>query len=372
MMLLKLLGHHSSDSIEATVFSLRENGPVGEKIREIGIPVRVMDFNPCAPNPIKILTLTGWLRQGRFDIVQTWMYHADLIGGVAAKLAGNLPVVWGIHHTDLKPASTKRSTLLVAKTCALISRMLPDAIVSVSQKGIESHIGIGYCKAKMQRIPNGFDLEVFKPDSVARAYMRKEFGLGEEDQVVGIVGRFHPIKDFATFVKAAGIVSSYVASVRFVLCGEGLQWENDELASWIRAAGITDKCYLLGKRDKVHQIMSALDIFVSSSRSESFPLAVGEAMACGVPCVVTDVGDSELIIGNTGLAVQAQDPGLLAEAIIAILSRSREERQRLGAAARKRIRDNFSLPVIARQYEELYRSLLDKKQKKLESMRGGS
>jgi glycosyltransferase involved in cell wall biosynthesis len=361
-MLLKLISHLPRDRFDATVFSLTNIGPVGEMLRDIGITVQALGMIPDRPNPVKLVALSGWLRQGRFDLVQTWMYHADLIGAMAAKLAGNLPVIWGIHHSDLNPASTKRSTLLVAKICARISNVLPDAILSPSYKGIETHAEIGYSRKKMHRIPNGFDLKQFQPDFVMRMAERKRLGLAESTPLVGIVGRFHPIKDIASFIKAAGIMSGSMATVQFVLCGDGLTWKNGDLAGWIREAGIGDKCHLLGKRNDICRVMNAFDVFVSSSRGESFPLVIGEAMACGVPCVVTDVGDSALIVGDTGFVVPAQNPEALAGGIVTMLTKSHEEHQRLGAAARSRIMDNYSLTVIVKQYEELYQSVLEKRQ----------
>jgi glycosyltransferase involved in cell wall biosynthesis len=213
-------------------------------------------------------------------------------------------------------------------------------------------------KEKMLVIPNGSDLLTFKPNSGARLSVRKELGLQEETPVIGLVARFDLPKDHRTFVRAAGLLHTRIPDVNFVLCGDGITWVNPQLTEWIDAAGIRTCCHLLGRRLDIPRLSAALDVAVSSSAySEAWPLSVGEAMACGVPCVVTDVGDCALIVGDTGRIVRPKDPEALADAWHELLTLSPDERARLSWAARRRAEERFSLPSTVAQYERLYAEL---------------
>lgn len=357
-MLYKLLSSMDRDYFSLEVVSLTDIGPVGERIRALGVPVQALAMRRGVPDPRAIWRLASLLRQDRPQLLQTWMYHADLVGGMAAKLAGNIPLVWGVHHSNLAIGANKRTTIWTAKACARLANHLPVRIVCCAEAARQFHIALGYPAEKMQVIPNGFDLLVFKPDSAARLSVRQELGISAAAPLIGLVGRFDPQKDHRNFVQAAGRLYTKFPEVRFLLCGQGIARENTELAGWIAAAGMADCCHLLGQRDDVPRLTAALDIAVSSSFSEAFPLVVGEAMACSVPCVVTDVGDSALLVGDTGLVVPPGNPDALAKALGELLEMGAEMRSRLGAAARKRIEGYFGLPGIAARYEELYREVV--------------
>jgi len=358
MMLYNLLSAMDRAEFKPEVISLTDIGPVGEKIKALGVAVQALGMRRGAPNPLAVLRLARWLRQKKSDLIQTWMYHADLIGGIAARLAGDIPVAWGIHHTNLDPESTKRKTIWTAKSCARLSYLLPTQIVCCSEASLHVHAALGYATRKMCVIPNGFDLDAFKPDPAARRAVRSKLGIAEDALLVGLIARFHPQKDHANFVKAAALLHTRVSNAHFLLCGEGITWENQELLRWIEDAGIREHCHLLGRREDIPRLMVALDIASSSSFGEAFPIVLGEAMACGIPCVVTDVGDSTLIVGKTGKVVSARDPAALAHAWQDLIDIGRDARRHLGEMARKRIEENFSLKIIARRYEALYESLL--------------
>ena len=204
-------------------------------------------------------------------------------------------------------------------------------------------------------IPNGFDLEGFKPDSSARVSVRTELGIGPNHPVIGLVARFDPQKDHRSFIDAASILAARLPSAWFVLCGDDVTWDNQELARWIDDAGIRDRVYLLGRRDDIARLLNAFDVAsLSSAYGEGFPNVVGEAMACGVPCVVTDVGDSAWIVGDTGRVVPIRDPKALADSWLALVEAGQQARQMLGARARARIIEQFDLEVIAGRYAKLY------------------
>jgi glycosyltransferase involved in cell wall biosynthesis len=204
-------------------------------------------------------------------------------------------------------------------------------------------------------IPNGFDLDEFRPDASARREIRAELGI-EDAMLVGLVGRFDPHKDLRSFVSMAGTLTSSRDDVRFLGCGAGISEDNEVLMGWIRDGGLEKRFHLLGPRSDMPRVMAALDVLVSSSVSEGFPNVVGEAMAAGVPCVVTDVGDSALIVGDSGRVVPPGDHEALARECLDLLEDG-ASRRRLGGAARTRIAERFSLPEIASRYETLYEEM---------------
>jgi glycosyltransferase involved in cell wall biosynthesis len=262
-------------------------------------------------------------------------------------------------YARLDPQRTKRSTRWVVRACAALSRRLPTKIVSCSDAGIGVHVDQGYAKERFVSIPNGFDTTALRPDAGYRRAVRAELGLAEDTVLVGQVARFDPQKDHRNFVQAAGLVAGQRLDVHFVLVGKGCERDNIALADWIMATGACARFHLLGLRWDVRRLLAAFDINVlSSAFGEAFPLVVGEAMACGVPCVATDVGDSARIIGDTGRVVAPRDPVALAGAKLEMLGLSAAERQALGAAARSRILAEFSLPAVAARYAALYDELL--------------
>lgn len=357
-MLYRLLAHTDRVTFEPQVISMIDIGPIGEKIRALGIPVRALGMRRGVPNPLGVLRLARWLSLDPPHVVQTWMYQADLVGGLAASLTGDLPVAWGIHSTGLDPRSEKRTKIWTVRACARLSRRLPSRIVCCAENSREVHAKLGYMKKKMLVIPNGCDLTVFRPDPEARPSVRNELGVEEGRLLIGLVARFDSPKDHRTFVRAAALLHARVPEVDFVLCGDGITWKNRELAGWIDAAGIRSCCHLLGRRIDVPRLTAALDVAsTSSSYGEAWPLIIGEAMACGVPCVVTDVGDSALIVGDTGRAVPPKDPEALANAWHELLALGPDERARLGLAARWRMEEHFSLSSAVAKYVELYKEL---------------
>lgn len=359
MMLYKLLRHLPRDVVSCEVVSLTTDGSLAAKIRELGIPVYALGASRGVPDLRAVTRLIHRLRASRPQVVQTWMYHADLVGGLAAKLARSIPVAWNIRQSNLDPAHNKRLTLWTAKICARLSRPIPARIVCCSDAAARIHREMGYAGDKMVLIPNGFDVEGFRPDSDARVSARTELGIGENHPVIGLVARFDPQKDHRTFINAASILRAWFPSARFVLCGDGVTWGNQELARWVDEAGIRDCVYLLGRRDDIPRLLNAFDLATLSSVGEGFPNVVGEAMACGVPCVVTDVGDSAWIVGDTGRVVPIRDPQALAGAWFTLVGTGHSACQALGARARDRVVQQFDLGKVAGRYASLYQELAE-------------
>jgi glycosyltransferase involved in cell wall biosynthesis len=358
MMLHRLLQTAELKDYSHEVLSLTEVGPVGERLRRLGIATRALGLRRV-PDPVRLIRLARYVKRMRPALVQTWMYHANLIGGLAAKLTRGVPVVWAIHSSALDPKTTHRTTLFVVALCAWLSRWLPDRIVAVSRTSRDHHVRTGYEARKFIVLPNGFDLQQYRPDSATRREARAELGVDEDQILIGLVARIDPVKDHLGFVRAAALLAKRHPGVRFLFCGDGTTPSNQELAFAIDQAALRDRFLLLGAREDVPRIMNALDIATLCSASgEAFPLVVGEAMACGVPCVVTDLGDCAHLVGDTGKVVPTRDPEALAGAWEELVRLGSLGRQGLGVRARTRIETHFSLKRVASDYAAIYRDLL--------------
>lgn len=361
-MLHRLVSRTDRERFNVNVISLTTAGEIGRRMIDEGISFHSIEASKSGLDPAALLRLIRHIRRTRPDILQTWMYHADLAGGIAARFARSIQVAWGIHHSDLNPDHIKKRTIRVAKWCARLSRRLPERIVCCSRASMETHAAIGYDRERMIVIQNGFDTSLFAPDSDARSSVRKELGLDGDTPLVGLVARYHPQKDHATFFRAAGILHAGMPGVRFVLCGKGITAENQNLAVLTSEAGLEGSVFLLGRRADIPRIQASLDIASSSASSgEGFPIIIGEAMSCGVPCVVTDVGDSAEIVGDCGLVVEPGDPEALAAGWKKILAMKRETRAALGERARERIEKNYEIGAVTARYEVLYLGMVGKR-----------
>jgi glycosyltransferase involved in cell wall biosynthesis len=199
---------------------------------------------------------------------------------------------------------------------------------------------------------------LFRPDPAARLSVRKELSVPDDAVLVGMVARFHPVKDHRTFLRAAQLLHSRLANARFVLVGSGITRENAGLCRMVDECGLADAVDLLGPRTDVPRLTAALDVACLSSWSESSPFVLCEAMCCGVPCVASDVGDSRLLIGDTGKIVPPRNPQALADALLWLLQRPLGQLNTLGQMARKRA-SMFSLDLAVDNYKTLYAKLTE-------------
>ena len=307
IMLSKLAREIHPQQFESQVISLTTEGALADEFQTAGIPIHALNLGKRMGDLRMVFQLVRWIREIRPDIVHTWMYHADLLGGLAAKMAGSFPILWSIRHSDFA-ANSKRSTRAVRRILGWISPWVPTKIVSNSHQAAAVHVDKGYPGQKMVVIPNGFDLEIWRADSVARDSVRSELGLAPEDFLIGLVARYHPQKDHRTFIQAAALMAAKFPNVHFVLCGLNIDHENQELIELIEALNLKDCIHLLGRRRDIPRLTASFDLATSSSAyGEAFPTTLGEAMACEVPCVATDVGDAAQILGDLGIVVPTRD-----------------------------------------------------------------
>ena len=332
---------------------------MGDKIEALGVPVLAVDMQPGRFSISGYRRLVHILREHRSDVVQTWMYHANLIGGLAARQAEVPRIVWGLHHTTLDPRRDKRHTIWAARLGGFLSGRVPDRVICCSQATCDTHCQIGYRADRMIVIPNGYDLATFKPDHGARARLHEELGLDQSVKVIGMAARFHPQKDHENFLDAAAITMKSREDIQFLLCGGEIDMGNATLMAWISERGLEGRVHLLGVRHDMPSVYAGLDVAtLSSSHGEAFPNVVSESMSCGIPTIVTDVGDAVHIVGDAGWVVSPSDSEALAGAWLEALALSPEEREKLGLKTRTRIRERFSIQSMVARYEEQY--LLDR------------
>lgn len=359
MMLYKLLSRTDRSRFEPTVVVLMNKSTVGEMIESLGIPVYAIGLSRGKPTIGGMLRLLTHIRRIKPDLVQGWMYH----GNIAASLSSifslrSFPVLWNIRHSMHGIQYQKKNTAAIIRIGAIFSKTA-SRIIYNSNLSVRQHENLGYAASRAVVIPNGFDCSVYRPSADARRLLRESLGLEETDVLVGLIARFDPQKDHSNYFQAASILARQYRNVYFVLAGRGIDRDNTALTGLIGQDLAGNKVHLLGERHDMPQIFSGLDIVCSSSAyGEAFPNIIGEAMACAVPCVVTDIGDSAWIVGDTGFVVPARDPGALANSLAKLVDIGKEGRTLLGQKARSRIVENFTLEQVAKQYENLYENTI--------------
>lgn len=359
MMLSKLLSGMDEERFSPAVVTLVDRGKLRERIAALGVPVYTARMNPEMPTPASIWRLLRIVRSLNPDLIQGWMSHGNLVAQMVQVLAARrASVLWNVRQTLYSFEYEKRGTALAIKLCARLSKR-PERILYNSRTSSAQHGAIGYRTEKTQIIPNGFDTELFVPSREARASVRSELGVAESTFLVGLIGRFHPMKGHAHFLRAARRLRERYPDVQFVLAGKGVSWNNQYLCELVEALGLVERVHLLGERQDMPRITASLDIASSSSSyGEGFPNVIGEAMSCAVPCVVTDVSDLPWVVGETGRVVPPRDPAALASAWADLIELGPEGREELGAAARARVIQYFPLGSVVAQYEDLYESVI--------------
>ena len=356
MMLHKVLRGMQGQGVDNTVISLTSGGIVAGMISGLGVPVHSLNMRRGIPDPLAVLRLHRLLRAARPQVLQTWLYHADLLGLLVGKLAKVPSIAWNIRCSTTDDRYVRGLTGMTVRLLAKLSGV-PDAVVTNSDAGIAVHERLGYHPRRWTMIPNGFDLERFAPDPDAYASVRGELALPPDAVLIGLIARYDPLKDHATFLRAAAILAADHPTTRFLLAGLSVDANNHVLTSLVRELGIAGQVHMLGERKDVPRLTAALDVATCSSLGEGFPNIVGEAMACAVPVASTDVGDAAKVIGDTGRVAPIADPAALAGAWADLIGMGREARLALGQRARRRVAENYDLRGVAGQYVALYTEL---------------
>lgn len=358
--LYNLLNGGLAERFNNHIISLIDEGTMGQHIRALGVPVTTLGMRRGRPLLSGLIKLRRVAREFRPDLIQGWMYHGNLAATLMRILApGHPALVWNVRHSLYDLGHERPMTRQVIRANQVFS-FFPDVILYNSQLSRKQHEAFGFSSKNGQIIPNGIDVQRFCFSSDVCKRVRSELGVPVEAQVVGHVARLHPMKDHPAFLRAAASLAPRYPEVHFLLSGRSVSLEDKTLEQLIPSQ-VRDRFHLLGERSDVSDLMCAMDIFCQSSWSEAFPNVLGEAMASGVPCVATDVGDSATVIGDTGVVIPPRDVEELAAGIESLLTKSLEERRMMGANARGRINANYTLGTIVEQYAALYEKVMTEK-----------
>ncbi len=366
------LGHGGAESILLDLFTMADSSEIDQFIVSLGPPADREELRGVDNSRITYLDLgksprdffpavfkvRNIIKRLAPNVVHTWMYHSDIVGGIAARTLG-LPVIWGVFTGSVDPRFYSRLTRWVIRGCSWLSRFIPTHIVSCSRKGLEVHKEIGYPQQKLCVIPIGFDTERYVMTQAGRSRFRDEYGISENVPIVGMAARFDPQKDFETFFKAIAIAKERIPElVVFLVGGKGTRNDNKALSTMIDRTGMEGTIRALGLVPSINDFYNGVELLVLSSHGEGFPRVIGEAMASGTPCVASDVGDCRAVIGDTGFVVSRNAPGELANAILQFFSTSDEGRQALRVRSRERIVRNYNLNQMISLYVEKYKQCI--------------
>ncbi len=296
-MLFKLLSATTRDWDPAVV-SLMSEGSIGRRISKLGIPVYSLGLRRAMPNPLRVLSIIRLTRRLRPQLIQGWMPHGNLmasLAGVSSQV--RVPVLWNIRMCVNDMAAEPLLTAATIRLGAFLSRHAA-AIIYNSEIGARQHEKLGYHAARRVVIPNGFDCQMFGPDNEARRQVRAELGIGSDTILIGLIARFHPMKDHAGFLRAAGLVARAHRKVSFLFAGNGVTSAEPMLMERIAEQGLQGHTLLLDERPDIPRLTAALDIACSASAwGEGFSNSIGEAMACRKPLAsllrqVPSIGDT--------------------------------------------------------------------------------
>jgi glycosyltransferase involved in cell wall biosynthesis len=340
--------HYNSD-----VVSLRDIGHYGPLLQKAGIEVSALGLRPSLPSPLKLQNLKRQLQTSPKSIVQGWMYHGNLAATWATRTLKPKPkLVWNIRTSLDAASSSDMKRKLLVKASAFYSRRT-DAIIYNSAQSCQQHEAAGFHNGQGIIIPNGFDTSQWRPDAADRLAVRASWNVKPTDKVICFVGRNSTEKDLPNFLKALSTVMNENADVHVVIIGR-------DTATAVAAHPKLprDRLLVLGERHDVAQLLRGCDVFCLSSKREAFPNVVGEAMATGLPCVATDVGDVRDIVGDTGWVVPSQSSMALAQALSLAVATPTPDLQNRGVAARQRIITHYGLATMVSRYRTVYDNLL--------------
>ena len=358
--LFRLLDAFDKHKFELMVIGLDRDTYLGDRIRELGIPVHALNIKK---KPTAIAQAYKRLNAFNPDVIHGTMYEGGVVGSILRRfLANNPPVIWTVHEGLENYRQESYRKQLQLRLWGLMSKM-PEAMMYVSYLNRDQHLNWGFNNDKALVIPNGVDTQRFYSNRNARKTLRKRLGIPQNSFVIGITARFHPVKNHIGFINAAALLSKVHPETHFIMVGTDIDTDNKVLTTLIAKHSLQQRMHLLGNREDIPDIVNTYDIAALTSFGEAFPLTLGEAMASAVPCVATNVGDNEYIIKNTGRVVPVNDDAAMAAAWQELLEMDKKELKQLGQAALERVMDKFTLAQQVQQHEALYETLYQQNQK---------
>jgi glycosyltransferase involved in cell wall biosynthesis len=365
--LVSLLPRNGFDCRVVSLLALDgEHSALAGRIREAGVPVQSLGMRRGLPGPGALLRLMGLLRQWRPDVLQTWLYHADLLGLLAARACGsNAAVSWGLRSGYMDFSRYSLSTRLTVRACARLSH-LPQAVTVNSWAGARQHVEeLGYQPRRLAVLENGVDGQAFRPDPDARGRLRAQWGVAEGSPLIGLVARLDPMKGHDVFCAASQAVLKRFPGARFLFCGQGTEPGAEQLDALLARHGLVDAAIRLGRRDDAAQVLAALDVLALPSLGEGFPNVLAEALACGVPVAALDVGDARRMTGPGGCVAEAgasrpdapldTRAGALADCLERVLTL--EQSASMGALGRAHVLGKFSLEAAVARWAAHFEQL---------------
>jgi glycosyltransferase involved in cell wall biosynthesis len=345
--LYRLLMAMQNQPYEFFVLVLKDEGHYSAQINAMGIPIHYLHLTKT--NVLSaFLHGLAHIKRLKPDVVQTWMYHADLFGGLAAKIAGVKNIIWGVRceGVGLKPA-----TRMIQKFCAALSWMIPNIVMMNSNIAVTNHRRLGYQFKKMRVIHNGFDMSALSSQNTAPTL---DNTLPPNAFLIGTLARFHQDKGYETLIASIDKVCERHQNIYFVFCGQGCSQQNLILQKQLHQLKHQDKVILINGVADTIGYLNKLNLFVLPSRTEAFPNCLAEAMLCELPCVATDVGEVQHILGEVGLVVPKENPEALTDALLTMVEKSPEERMRLGCIGKNRVESKFSMDKNMKMVSSLY------------------
>lgn len=351
--LLNLATSAFSDDYKPYVISLVAVNGVQQQFAEAGIPVHVLGLNRVKALPWLLPRLFRLVREIQPTVIHGWMHHGNLFATLAWLFAGRRPLLlWGMHHTPEKATLERAQHAFVLKAGRWLSRF-PQHIVYVSRRSMQRHAELGYATQHAQVVANGIPLGKTSRRAEYYASVREELGIPAHALLIGSLTRYVPEKDIPNLLTAIRLMQEGGQAVHFLLAGEGMEASNPALQPLLATLPDQSSVHFLGVRTDAARLIAALDIATLSSQREAFPLFLAEAMAEGVPCVATDVGDIAEFVAETGLIVPASDSPALAQAWLNLLQQSIAQRQALGEQAKQRVAARYSLDAVVNTYRHL-------------------
>ena len=347
------------------VISLKGPGKYYSLLNKLGIKVYCLNISFFSIH--KFFFLIKLLRSLKPDIVQTWLVHADFLGSIAARLAGINNILWNVRYSNIEIGKAKLTTILIIKILSKLSYLIPKFILIVSRKAKKIYEIVGYNKRIFKFIPNGFDLSILKINKLQKINFRKKIKIKKNITLIGNVARYDPQKDHLNLLNALSLIRKKNINFFCVLVGSNVNQNNTNLIFEIKKLKLSNHVKLLGQSDNISEVMNGLDIHVlSSSYGEGFPNVVAEAMGCGTPCIVTDVGDSALIVGKTGWVVPPENSIKLAKAIEKALNEKNTNKwNKRCNKARLRVKKNYNISRMVKLYNKVWSKVYKRNDKNI-------
>jgi glycosyltransferase involved in cell wall biosynthesis len=359
LMLSRLIPGLEARGVSSLVVSMTRVGAVGQELQRRGVAVEALGLARGRPDPRGLWRLQRLVNAVRPAVVQTWMYHADLLGALVRMAGARFTLAWNLRASHLEMSEYPLLSRLTRRACVALSRV-PALVLANSTAGRDYHEALGYRPRRWEVLPNGIDTNRFRPDATSRGQARQELGLpGDEPPVlVGFVARVDPMKGHRVFLEAFEELVRRQQNVHALFLGEGARAETPVFARWLELKpSLGSRVHFLGRRDDVERWLPAVDVFCQASLGEGFPNAVAEAMAAGLPVVATDVGDTRVVTDALALLVPPGQGRPLADALERMVASPAHERRARGTSGRTRIVQHFSLEDVAARYAALYEQL---------------